>query len=597
MPGSRCSQLSTTSTTSLSPTAVRIAVVTTWLGSTSTPSAVATAPGTSPRSAIGARSTKYGPTAYRSDAWAASSSASRVLPIPPTPVSVTSRSATSIDPMTLSSSWRPTIAVSGAGRFAGPRPIAPAGGRQERRIVVEDGLLDGAQRRAGLDAEVGGEGQTGTSEGSERVGRSPGLVERPHQQPPGPLAVRVGLDEGFELADPERAEPPVEVGLGAVLGDRVTHLDETLDLAHRHRALGHAVVGRAAERGGGAGEQPGGSVRIAAAEGFSRLRRQVRHGRGVDLDDLGIESIAAVALDDREPTERSAETHDVGLQGLAPRRRRSLRPQRVGERVDRHRLAHPRCERRQQGLLGGRDPHRRAAVEELDRAEDPHLEHAATLVRVPPRSAPNAPAARNRPAAAPAPGTRHSGTLRGLHGDLVTVVVSNSRTTVTRSADLSRVRSRRGRSRGRRRTVRRRPSARPGASWTLCSCRNRPQRTPRTVETSRQSGSVHVSGELMSASPSCVRQTLASSRGAARRLRWRTRTADAQPSGSGRTPSPCTSDRGRGPCVEWAGRSPGYPKGMTNSHRDLSPRPTPSRASELLAAPRRAMHGARDAQA
>ena len=87
--------------------------------------------------------------------------------------------------------------------------------------MVEDGLLDRAQRRAGLDAEVGGEEQTGASEGGERIRRSPGLVERPHQQPPGPLAVRVGLDEGFELADPERAEPTVEVGLGAVLGDRV----------------------------------------------------------------------------------------------------------------------------------------------------------------------------------------------------------------------------------------------------------------------------------------------------------------------------------------------------------------------------------------
>ena len=252
--------------------------------------------------------------------------------------------------------------------------------------MVEDGLLDRAQRRAGFDAEVGGEEQTGASEGGERIRRSPGLVERPHQQPPGALAVRVGLDEGFELADPERAEPSFEVGFGAVLGDRVAQFDETLDLSHRHGALGHAVVGRAAERGRGAGEQPGGSLRIAAAEGLSRLRRQVRHGRGVHLDDLGIESIAAVALDDRARTERSAETHDVGLQGLAARRRRSLRPQRVGEDVHRHRLAHPRRERRQQGLLGGRDPHRRAAVEELDRAEDPHLEHAATLVRAQPAS-------------------------------------------------------------------------------------------------------------------------------------------------------------------------------------------------------------------
>ena len=49
-------------------------------------------------------------------AWVASSMARRVLPIPPTPVSVISRSDSSNGPSTVSSSWRPTIGLTAAGQ-------------------------------------------------------------------------------------------------------------------------------------------------------------------------------------------------------------------------------------------------------------------------------------------------------------------------------------------------------------------------------------------------------------------------------------------------------------------------------------------------
>ena len=63
--GSRCSQLSTRSTTCWSAIASPTAVITSSCGSTCTPNAAATAAGTSSMSTIGARSTKYGPTSWR----------------------------------------------------------------------------------------------------------------------------------------------------------------------------------------------------------------------------------------------------------------------------------------------------------------------------------------------------------------------------------------------------------------------------------------------------------------------------------------------------------------------------------------------------
>ena len=68
----------------------------------------------------------------------------------------------------------------------------------------------------------------------------------------------------------------------------------------------------------------------------------------------------------------------------------------------------------------------------------------------------------------------------------------------------------------------------PAASRRTCSRRNRPQAHTPNHWKSRQSGSVHVSGELMSAPPSCIRQTAPARRvlvKAARRLRCRTPTS------------------------------------------------------------------------
>ena len=64
-PGRRCSQLSRTTTTEWSASAERTSVITSAFGSTCTPSAAASAAGTSSTSPIGARSTKNGPNLSR----------------------------------------------------------------------------------------------------------------------------------------------------------------------------------------------------------------------------------------------------------------------------------------------------------------------------------------------------------------------------------------------------------------------------------------------------------------------------------------------------------------------------------------------------
>ena len=86
-----------------------------------TPTAAATVWGTSPGSAMGARSTNQLPSACDASDRAAISTARRVLPEPAGPVRVTRRSASSSFDISRSSRSRPMNVLSGAGRLLGGR--------------------------------------------------------------------------------------------------------------------------------------------------------------------------------------------------------------------------------------------------------------------------------------------------------------------------------------------------------------------------------------------------------------------------------------------------------------------------------------------
>ena len=97
-----------------------------------TPRAVATAAGTAAGSPTGASSTSHTPSANCGVRSAATWSASRVLPTPPTPVNVTNRWVCIKSVSSLTSASRPMKLVAWAGRLPGTVSIVFSGGKSVR---------------------------------------------------------------------------------------------------------------------------------------------------------------------------------------------------------------------------------------------------------------------------------------------------------------------------------------------------------------------------------------------------------------------------------------------------------------------------------
>ena len=311
-----------------------------------TPSAAASAAGTSPTSPSGARSTKYGPNSYRPAVRAASSTARRVLPIPPVPVSVTSRLSAH------SAIERGELALAADDRAQRGRQVRPTQARrgraalQQLEVVGQDRPLQVAQRRTGLDSELGGEQQPSAAVGGEGVGGSSRLVEGEHQLAPRPLAVRVALGRTLParrcIAHRRRMASSAS---NRLLDHRRLQLVQSLHLPRRQGGLGHVLVRLAAERlssphASTPTASPASPSAIASrASASSWLTRRASTSTAV-----GIEPVAAAAFDDRRRPERPPQPGDVPLQRLAGRRRRAARPQRLLQHVDRHPFAGPRSE-------------------------------------------------------------------------------------------------------------------------------------------------------------------------------------------------------------------------------------------------------------
>ena len=299
--------------------------------------------------------------------------ARRVLPIPPTPVRVISRSDSSDGPSTASSSCRPTIGLTAAAGSIDPDRRRCGCGRRQPWVVGEDRLLDVPQRRAWLDPQLVGEQHPDAAERRQRVGWAASLVQRSHQQSPGTLPIRVGLDERLELADASLTLATVELSLGRVFDDGHPQFDEALHLARRHRTLGNTVVRLAAKRFVHIPQHADGHLGVATAQRLARRCDQPGDSRRVDLDELGIQSVPAIALGDRRRTDGPTQPQDVSLQRLARRRRRTRRPQRIHQHVHRNPLTQARRQCGEQRLFRPSQPHHRVAIEQLHGAEDTHL--------------------------------------------------------------------------------------------------------------------------------------------------------------------------------------------------------------------------------
>ena len=149
---------------------------------------------------------------------------SRVLPTPPGPTSVTSRSASARPVTSAASTSRPTSEVAGTGsRVAGAGSVE----RRRRRRggtggplaswagwAGEQGCMLRRQRRRRLDAQLVGEQPPEVVVGPQRLGRATGRRQRRHQQRARPLTERFGFGEGGQLGHQAVGRPPGQPPLG-----------------------------------------------------------------------------------------------------------------------------------------------------------------------------------------------------------------------------------------------------------------------------------------------------------------------------------------------------------------------------------------------
>jgi hypothetical protein len=112
-----------------------------------------------------------------------------------------------------------------------------AGAAGERRIVVEDLLLEPPQLRPPLEPELVVQPPAAGAIGGERVGLASGSVQREHQLAEEPLPVRVLGDQRLQLADQLALAAKGQIGVDPVLERRQARLLQPCDLAPRERLV------------------------------------------------------------------------------------------------------------------------------------------------------------------------------------------------------------------------------------------------------------------------------------------------------------------------------------------------------------------------
>jgi hypothetical protein len=205
-----CSALSSTNNVGLSRRRRSSSATTSRRGTT--PISMAICSATSPPTASTPRSIHHASVLARSGVVDATRSARRDLPLPPAPVSVTIRWSPSSAVTSATSRLRPMNELSGIGRRRCESRSATCGGLRcrvharwpcclsmPRSDPVCDRAVEFDQRRRRLGTDVVAQHRPIRLVLAQRLGRSPGMVQRPHQQRPGSISIGMLVDQRDEL--------------------------------------------------------------------------------------------------------------------------------------------------------------------------------------------------------------------------------------------------------------------------------------------------------------------------------------------------------------------------------------------------------------
>ena len=255
-----------------------------------------------------------------------------------------------------------------APRADGRLPHRALGAGLERRILVEDPVLQPLERRRRLDPELAVERAPEPLVGLERLSLPPGAVQRHDQLPVEPLAERMLRRECLELSDHVAVAPRREIRLDPVLEARQAQLLEVraLDPGERLRELGQSRAAPQLER---VPEQRGRRRRVAGLERRSALDPHPAEAAEVERVGLELDDVPGSLRAQHARRKRLAEVRDVDLHHLGRGLRHVLSPEVVDEPLDRHgpvRVEQQPGEERTRLAAAEREP--RGAVNCLERA-------------------------------------------------------------------------------------------------------------------------------------------------------------------------------------------------------------------------------------
>ena len=301
-------------------------------------------------------------------AYELSCSESRVLPMPGSPDSSTSRplpACTSPSrPIRRARSWiRPTNVALGASSTA-TGALPPADGACHPRPGSWARIFSSSDRSSGPGSIPSS--STSTSPrflvGAQRVGLAARPVQREHQQLAEPLPDRVLLGEPLGLHRDRRVPAPFQIDRELGLQRDEVQLLEPLALGLRPRLVRDVGEGLAPPEGEGVGEVDAGVVEPAPLPRLDRGGDVALEPGGIHLLGRDVEDVAGRAGDQdgrrraggAVRLEHPAQVGHVGLEGRRRRGRRLAVPELVDQPVDGDDPSRLQQEERQQGPVFGR---------------------------------------------------------------------------------------------------------------------------------------------------------------------------------------------------------------------------------------------------
>ena len=225
------------------------------------------------------------------------------------------------------------------GRFQRVREIGRPRALQ-RRVVAQDRLVERAQLRPGLDADLVRELAPCRPIGVERLGLAPAAVEGDHQLPREPLARRMVGDQPPELRNQLGVPARRGVSLHAGLERRQPLLLQLRDLGLRERLEREVGQRRAAPQRRRLAQTGRRLLGTAGREQAAPLFDEPLEPVGVELSRPDAELVARCGRDQDVGVvpKRLAQARDVHLHGLHGAGRRVLAPQRLRDPLCAHRL-------------------------------------------------------------------------------------------------------------------------------------------------------------------------------------------------------------------------------------------------------------------